>query len=226
MVVAFEIRRPFPQKTSLGRRPEGRFEWKRHGAWWKPGSWSPFMWAFGRAWYWPALITVWHVEPDGRDAGEVCRQWEHGQKRRAWRWHVWHWRLQVGPLQKARRWVFERCELCGRRYPYSYSPISHQWDRRRDGHWWNITAGAYHHECSELVSLRRGRDQDVDLLKQLVSLARVLEDKTENEWVNDHLWSPPCGSGFEFNDRYRLYSMLGYGLDGDRLVKRVDTAGV
>jgi len=44
MVVAFEIRRPWPRRRRLvGRR------------------------------YWPALITIWHVEPNGHDSGEVCK---------------------------------------------------------------------------------------------------------------------------------------------------------
>lgn len=31
------------------------------------------------------------------------------------RWHVWHWHLQIHPLQRLRRWLFTRCRHCGGR---------------------------------------------------------------------------------------------------------------
>ncbi len=39
------------------------------------------------------------------------------------RWHVWHWKLQVIPLQKLNRWLFSRCAKCGKRFSYNESPI-------------------------------------------------------------------------------------------------------
>lgn len=47
MVVAFEIKRPWPRTSKL------------------PGKL--------RTWYWPAVVTVWHREPGGHDALTVCR---------------------------------------------------------------------------------------------------------------------------------------------------------
>jgi len=68
MVVAFDIPRPWPRRSSHGGRR-----------------------------YWPALITVWHVEPGGHDAFEVCTHSSH------WQWHVWHWKVQIRPLQQLKR---------------------------------------------------------------------------------------------------------------------------
>jgi hypothetical protein len=52
------------------------------------------------------------------------------------RWHVWHWKIQVRPLQKLNRFLFERCASCGRGYPYGYSPIG-TWEGDK----------TFHHEC-------------------------------------------------------------------------------
>lgn len=49
------------------------------------------------------------------------------------RYHVHHWRLQIHPLQSLRR-MFDRCDGCGKHFPYGYSPIS-------------TGSKLYHHEC-------------------------------------------------------------------------------
>ncbi len=46
---------------------------------------------------------------------------------RPWRWHVWHWRFQIHPLQNFKRWAFSRCEKCGKRFGWGESPVSGQW---------------------------------------------------------------------------------------------------
>jgi hypothetical protein len=68
-VVAFEIRRPWPRRVHWGTR----------------------------RWYFPPIITVWHVEPGGHDSGEICRHYDRETKKitNGWRWHVWHWKLQI-----------------------------------------------------------------------------------------------------------------------------------
>ena len=38
------------------------------------------------------------------------------------RWHVWHWRIQIHPLQKIRRRLFDRCDACGKPFGWSESP--------------------------------------------------------------------------------------------------------
>ena len=57
MVVAFEIRRPWPERQA---RPFGKTRWRFRGAFWNIA---------GRGLYWPGLVTIWHVEPEGRDSG-------------------------------------------------------------------------------------------------------------------------------------------------------------
>lgn len=113
LVVAFEIKRPWRTRAGL----------------------SGFR-------YRPAVITVWHREPGGRDSGDVCRYSGH------WRLHVHHWRIQVRPLQDLRRSLLTRCAWCGGRSrkgdPVN---ISHQWDGPR-GRWWKGEPGLFHHDCS------------------------------------------------------------------------------
>lgn len=128
MVVAFEIRRPWPKRVN----------WHK------------------QRWYWPSIITVWHVEPKGHDAGEVCKHFDRVQDaegkwrykfRHAWRFHVHHWRIQVGPLQKLRRWALTRCAWCrGRHSKLDPVSISRQWDGPR-GKWWQGETGLYHLHC-------------------------------------------------------------------------------
>ena len=43
------------------------------------------------------------------------------------RWHIWHWKIQIHPLQKLRRLLFDRCYYCGKRFGYHESPMSN-WD--------------------------------------------------------------------------------------------------
>lgn len=69
LVVAFEIKRPWPDSyETTGRRRR----------------------------YWPAMITVWHREPGGRNSGTVCKQ-----NSRKWhvlhiKWHVYEVRILEG----------------------------------------------------------------------------------------------------------------------------------
>ena len=98
MVVAFSIPSPIPRrsrwrdagptKTSVRRdkskRPVRRWGWTRSRRtndanlgeptyrWWRLRGWGPLRIA-GRAFGLDELVCVWHVEPGGRDSGEVCR---------------------------------------------------------------------------------------------------------------------------------------------------------
>lgn len=113
LVVAFVIRRPWPQRKTWGK---GRL-------------------------YWPALITVWHMEPGGADSLTVCK---HHTR---WQWHVHHWRLQVHPLQHLRRWALTRCAWCGgKSRKGSRVNCSPGWGADR-GKWWRGERGLYHSEC-------------------------------------------------------------------------------
>lgn len=132
LVVAFEIRRPWPKK--------------RDSTGWR---------------YWPPLITVWHREPGGHDSGDVCAhtrryQDDHGrwqaEVQHAWRWHVHHWKIQVHGLQRLRRRLLTRCTWChGRSRKGDTVNFSLSWDGPR-GRWWRGEPGLYHHDCSSIAS--------------------------------------------------------------------------
>lgn len=47
------------------------------------------------------------------------------------RWHFWHWKVQVHPLQKLHRWLFVRCDECGERFGWNESPIGNWGGTRR-----------------------------------------------------------------------------------------------
>src|ERR1041384_5675337 len=91
LTVAFEIRRPWPERTPLPAAGHASVRWRirlhhdctpsrgqdpphRDGAfpWWRPSSYSAFWRLAGRDYYWPPVIAVWHREPDGRDGLSVC----------------------------------------------------------------------------------------------------------------------------------------------------------
>jgi len=130
LVVAFEIRRPWPKRI-------------------------------GGDVYWPAMVTVWHREPGGRDSGEVCKHHVRTQNARGewtskangwWRLHVHHWKIQMPPLQKLRRRLLTRCAWCGGKSRKGDSVnFSHSWDGLRS-RWWQGERGLYHADCSYIFS--------------------------------------------------------------------------
>jgi len=132
-IVAFEIRRPWPQRSEF--RPSG----KR----WKVGA-SPFWTLAGREYYWPGLITVWHVDPSGFDSFQDC------PRQSKWQWHVHHWKIQVQPLQHLRRWALTRCEWCGgRSRKGDLVNHSQQWHNEKSP-WWKGERGLFHADCSTI----------------------------------------------------------------------------
>lgn len=105
--------------------------------------------------YWPAMVDVWHDEPDGRDAGSRggCgyapsqRTWSKLPRLAVWLWrHRAHLRVNVLPVRNLRCWLHLRCAHCGkphrRHFPVN---VSHGWG---DG-------PAYHAPCSAVVQHRR-----------------------------------------------------------------------
>lgn len=72
------------------------------------------------------------------------------QRRRWWqhpRWHVWHWRIQVPVLQNFKRWVFSRCEHCGKGFRWGESPCTTSWNT--SGPRWFASEEHIHHAgCS------------------------------------------------------------------------------
>lgn len=185
MVVAFDIRRPWPERSKHHDAKPGKPRWQmrlhhvcgswcgdnraQHEAsnpfpWWRPGSYSVFWTVAGRGWYWPSLITIWHVEPGGHDSGEVCKHQERVQRpdgtwkyelRSGWRWHVHHWRIQVPPLQHLRRRMLTRCEWCGGRSRKGDAVnVSNGGDRER-GPWWRGERHLMHVDCSAIQRAHR-----------------------------------------------------------------------
>jgi hypothetical protein len=153
LVVAFEIRRPWPRRQRHGSAPASR--WRVSGSFWEVA---------GRRYWWPPMVTVWHREPDGRDSGEVCRQyrkWQDADGRwqtdilHGWKLHVHHWKVQVHPLQHLRRRLLTRCAWCGgrdrKRDPVN---VSHQWDGPR-GRWWQGEPGLFHGDCTSVAHAHR-----------------------------------------------------------------------
>lgn len=71
------------------------------------------------------------------------------RERRWWRhpkWHFWHWKIQIHPLQALKRWLWSRCAKCGRRFPWGYAPISAGWGGGGP-RWFRGEKDVYHHEC-------------------------------------------------------------------------------
>jgi hypothetical protein len=183
LTVAFDIVRPWPQRDGMRPHPgdprwQIRHRHKHHYPycadnhctgvafpWWKPRSYARFWTLAGRRFYWPALVTVWHREPRGRDSGEVCKHYrrvfdEDTRKWRTkpvnrWRWHVHHWKIQVPPLQHLRRQLLTRCSWCGgKSRKGDLVNFSSSWDGPR-GHWWRGEPGLYHQDCIDVERVYR-----------------------------------------------------------------------
>ncbi len=62
------------------------------------------------------------------------------------RWHVWHWRIQIHPIQQFKRWAFSRCGTCGNRFSWGYSPTTHSWDGAGP-QWFRGEHDVHHSNC-------------------------------------------------------------------------------
>lgn len=62
------------------------------------------------------------------------------------RWHVWHWKIQVHPVQTFKRWAFSRCAGCGNRFAWGYSPVTGQW-YGTGPRWFRGEKLIYHGDC-------------------------------------------------------------------------------
>ena len=146
-VVVFDVRRPWPTRR---RRP-----------------------FVGRRLYWPPIITVWHEEPGGRDAGSLCGYPERGRKLPMWL--VRHRRHLRAQWQALNRWLYQRCEHCGGKSRKGHPVnVSHQWDSEPQ-RWGRSVPGLYHGPCSGLVGTRRSLDEAQEALRALGVTALDLE---------------------------------------------------
>lgn len=227
LVVAHEIPSPVPRRVrwkDAGQRtsPSYARRWgfarmRRTNAenlgetvyrWWRPKGWTLYLatCAFGLG----RLATIWHVEPGGRDSGDVCKHWADGKPKRAWKWHVHHWSIQIPALQEFRARLFDRCAECGRK---GRPNISHGWDGPGVG-WrkWRSRPGLYHYECSALVSHRQTEQIDREVIVMLVSELRLLTDESEAELITRLHTRQVHGENFtaSFRRAYRVEKLLGY----------------
>lgn len=99
----------------------------------------------------PLLMDIWHREPRGHDAGKVCG-WGGDRY-----WHVHHYHLRLWPVFNLRRWLFQPCASCGRRFRYHDARIGYMGTHK-----------TWHRECHDLGHLKK------DMLKMTETLDRIL----------------------------------------------------
>ncbi len=134
----------------------------------------PFVRLAGREWYFPSRLTLW------RKGDKVT--------------------VQFTPWQDLRRWLFTRCEGCGKRLPYGSSPVSMlEWVHRGKTNSVQLgEAGCYHWGCAkdpaasndatqswdrqwghDDVLRRHVLNEPVDVALELSMLAQVRRDADE-----------------------------------------------
>jgi hypothetical protein len=73
------------------------------------------------------------------------------QELRPWyrhpRWHFWHWKIQVHPVQQLKRYLFSRCAKCGRGFAWGESPTSNSW-HGTGPRWFRGEKDVCHSQCS------------------------------------------------------------------------------
>lgn len=79
----------------------------------------------------------------------AVRVWR--QRRRSWwqhpRWHIWHWKIQIHPVQQFKRWAFSRCVKCGKGFSWGYAPVTGQW-HSKGPRWFRSEPHVYHETCA------------------------------------------------------------------------------
>lgn len=148
--------------------------------WWMPRAWEVH--AAGRLIGWWEVADVWHSEPGGRDSGTVCGRLPSGSGltvpnvRWAWR-HRAHLRVTVLPYRRVKRWLFDRCDGCGKRF---------FWKQDRFGY--QSGDAVYHDAC---MSLRHVQGQ----LDDLTAYVQFDADETQRWRVEYRLKSMAATGG-------------------------------
>lgn len=62
------------------------------------------------------------------------------------RWHIWHWRLQIHPIQSLKRRLFTRCESCGKRFGRDEPVVSTDW-KACGPRWFRSEPHVFHGRC-------------------------------------------------------------------------------
>jgi len=190
--------------------------------WWRPKGYECVLAGYEIGLY--QLAAIWHNEPRGADSGTHCKHYETAADGRitrslnGWRWHVHHWSVQVHPWQILRRWLFDRCGVCGFRFPWNYSPVTFQWDPKLPPWWkfWQARTHAMHDKCASLRSMERDSAIDREIVKLLVDECGLRAGETEAECLKRL-----CRS-WEFRPGYRLIGLMKHEWDEEhtKLVKR------
>jgi hypothetical protein len=95
-------------------------------------------------------LDVWHDEPDGHDATEVCGHPPHGVRRLVWAVrHARHLHFRWWRYLNVKRWIVDRCDHCGRRFLWKDSRNSYQSSDRV----WHDTCMSLRHVRSQLDDL-------------------------------------------------------------------------
>lgn len=210
MVVAHDVCLPIPVRQWPSRQRWGIKRMRRSNEenlgepvypWWRPKGWEVSVAGTRIGLY--RLATIWHNEPRGADALSICK---HGG---GWRWHVHHWSVQVHPWQAIRRWVFDRCRVCHRGFPYGYCPTTFSWDPPKRPWWafWRSATHIMHSECASLVTAGNDKRLDKEIIRALVAECRVRSDESEPDALKRIYRS------MEFGPAYRLMGIMGYEWD-------------
>lgn len=64
------------------------------------------------------------------------------------RWHIWHWRIQIQPLQQFKRWAFSRCCKCGKGFAWGYCPTTNNWNSIGP-RWFRSETDTFHSSCDD-----------------------------------------------------------------------------
>jgi hypothetical protein len=77
------------------------------------------------------------------------------RERRPWyrhpRWHIWHWDLQIHPLEHFKRWAFSRCADCGGRFKWGRSGWTNSWNSEGP-QWFRSEKDLHHNDCRNPAS--------------------------------------------------------------------------
>lgn len=84
--------------------------------------------------------------------GELEQAW-YGWRRHSGfrihpRWHIWHWKFQIHPLQDFKRWAFTRCADCGGRFAFGQSGWTNQWNGGGP-RWFRSEPDLHHMDCGQ-----------------------------------------------------------------------------
>jgi hypothetical protein len=67
------------------------------------------------------------------------RWWQHP------RFHIWHWRIQIHFILTMKRFLFSRCQKCGKKFSWGESVIG-TWSGRGPG-WFRNAEKVWHMDC-------------------------------------------------------------------------------